>query len=102
MNEDEKMFHIGIAMLVIVGVITVGLQVCYRVQNNARRNVRQEIVQTEQEIAVASANFAAYVRPEILRNLVTSSVPKAEVISFNKSVEITDLPDRIQSNRQSE
>lgn len=97
MNEDEKMFHIGIAMLVVIGIITVALQVCYRVQNDARKNIRRKIVQIEQEIAVASANFASYVRPEILRNLVSSVVPKAEVISFNKTVEITNLPDRIET-----
>ncbi len=97
MNEDEKMFHIGVVMLVIIGIVTVALQVCYRVQNDARKSVRRKIVQTEQEIAVAEANFASYVRPEILRNLVSSVVPKSEVISFNKTVDIADLPDRTES-----
>lgn len=97
MNEDEKMFHIGIVMLVIVGIMTVALQVCYRVQNDARKSVRRQIVETQQKIAVASANFASYVRPEILRNLVSSAVPNAEVVSFHKSVEIGNLPDRIES-----
>lgn len=97
MNEDEKMFHIGIAMMVIIGIVTVALQVCYRAQNDSRKSVRRKIVQTEQEIAVASANFASYVRPEILRNLVSNVVPKAEVISFHKTVDITDLPDKTES-----
>ena len=97
MNEDERMFHIGVAMLVIMGIVTVALQVCYRVQNDARKSVRRKIVQTEQEIAVAKANFASYVRPEILRNLVSSVMSHAEVISFNKTVEIADLPDRIET-----
>ena len=97
MNEDEKMFHIGVAMLIIMGIVTVALQVCYRVQNDARKSVRRKIVQTEQEIAVASANFASYVRPEILRNLLSSVAPKAEVISFHKTVEIGDLPDRTET-----
>lgn len=97
MNEDEKMFHIGIAMFVIMFVIMVALQVCYRVQNDARRSVRQKIVQTQQDFAVAQADFSSYVRPEVLRNLVTSAVPKAEVISFHKSVEIQELPDRIEN-----
>jgi hypothetical protein len=95
MNEDTKMFHIGIVMLVIMGIVTVALQVCYRVQSNARKNVRREIIQTQQEYAVAQANFASYVRPEILRNLVISTLPKTEIISFHKSVEIQELPDRI-------
>lgn len=97
MNEDVKMFHIGIAMFVAMGVVTMALQVCYRVQNDSRRSVRQKIVQTQKDYAVAQANFASYVRPEILRNLVTSAVPKAEVISFHKSVEIHELPDRIEN-----
>ena len=80
-----------------MSILTVALQVCHRVQNDARRNARQKIVQVQQEIAVAQANFSAYVRPEILRNLVMNTVPKAEVISFHKSVEIQNLPDRIEN-----
>lgn len=94
MNEDEKMFQIGMWSLAAVLLLTIGLQVCYRTQNRARNNVRAEIVRTQQEIAVAQANFASYVRPEILRNLVVSVAPKSEVISFHKSVAIDDLPDR--------
>ncbi len=94
MSEDEKMFQIGIWSLGAVILLTVGLQVCYRTQNRARDRVRAEIVRTQQEIASAQANFASYVRPEILRNLVTSIAPKSEVISFNKSVSIDQLPAR--------
>ncbi len=94
MGEDEKMFQIGIWSLGAVVLLTVGLQVCYRTQNRARNRVRADIVQTQQEIAVAQANFASYVRPEILRNLVVSIAPKSEVISFHKSVAINELPDK--------
>jgi len=94
MGEDEKMFQIGIWSLGAVVLLTVGLQVCYRTQNRARNRVRAEIVRTQQEIAVAQANFASYVRPEILRNLVVSIAPKSEVISFHKSVAINELPDK--------
>ncbi|MBO4745807.1 MAG: hypothetical protein J5613_01920 [Alphaproteobacteria bacterium] len=97
MNEDEKMFHIGIVMLVVMSILTVALQVCYRVQNDVRRNVHHKIVQTQQDIAVAQANFAAYVRPEILQNSVKKDTPNAEGISFHKSVEIQNLPDRIET-----
>lgn len=92
--EDEKMFQIGVWSLGIVLVLTFGLQVCYRTQNRARDRVRREIVQTQQDIAVAQANFASYVRPEILRNLVVSIAPKSEVISFNKSIAIDALPNK--------
>lgn len=94
MNEDEKMFQIGLWSLGAVLLLTIGLQVCYRTQNRARDHVRREIVQTQQEIAARQANFASYVRPEILRNLVISVAPKSEVISFHKSVAIDDLPTR--------
>ena len=91
MTEDEKMFHIGIWAFGAVLALTIVLQVCYRTQNKARDRVRREIVQTQQQTAEMTANFAAYVRPEILRNLVISIHPKSEVISFQKSVAITDL-----------
>ncbi len=96
MGEDEKMFQIGLWACILVSVLAAVLQVCYRTQNRARNRVRAEIVKTQQEIAVAQANFASYVRPEILRNLVVSVYPKTEVISFHKSVAIDDLPNREQ------
>lgn len=95
MNEDEKMFRIGVVLIVAMFIINVALQVCYRAQNSERKSVRRSIVQTQQDIAVAQAKFASLVRPESLRNLVSGVVPHAEVISFNKSIEIRDLPDRI-------
>lgn len=94
MSEDEKMFQIGLWACVLVSVLAAVLQVCYRTQNRARNRIRSEIVRTQQEIAVAQANFASYVRPEILRNLVVSIAPKSETISFHKAVSINDLPDR--------
>lgn len=96
MGEDEKMFQIGLWACILVSVLAAVLQVCYRTQNRSRNRVRAEIVKTQQEIAVAQANFASYVRPEILRNLVVSVYPKTEVISFHKSVAIDDLPNREQ------
>lgn len=95
MNQDEKMFRIGVIMTIVMFTVTVALQVCYRAQNSERKRVRRDIVQTQQDIAIAQAKFASLVRPESLRNLVSGVVPQAEVISFNKSVEIRDLPDRI-------
>jgi len=99
MSEDEKMFQIGVWSLGVVILLTIVLQVCYRTQNRARDRVRAEIVRLQQETAIAQANFASYVRPEILRNLVTSIAPKAEVIGFNKTVAIDDLPNRGVTNQ---
>jgi hypothetical protein len=96
MNEEEKMFRIGSAMLILVVALTVALQVCYRTQNRERRDVRRKIRETQQDIALAQTDFATLVRPENLRNAMDiSGLSKVEAISFNKSVEIQELPDRI-------
>ena len=88
------MFHWGLMMAGAVLMLPAVLQVCYRVQDKTRARVRADIVKTQQETAVAAANFASYVRPEILRNLVTTIHTRVEVISFNKSVTIDELPNR--------
>lgn len=94
MNENEKMFQIGLWMFGIMCLVVIGLQVCYRTQNRARNRVHAEIVQTQQDIAVAQANFATIIRPEVLRNSVLAVSPKAEVVSFHKSVSINEIPPR--------
>lgn len=91
MQDDEKMFQIGVWSVGVVLLMTVILQVAFRTQNRQINRVRREIVETQQQIAIAEANFAAYVRPEILRNLVISVTPTAEAVSFNKSVQVNDL-----------
>ncbi len=91
MNDDKKMFQIGSWSFGIVLMTSIVLQVAFRTQDRQISRVRREIVQTQQKIAVAEANFASYVRPEILRNIVEGNMPKAEVVSFNKTVNIDDL-----------
>ena len=91
MQDDEKMFQIGVWSVGVVLLMTVILQVAFRTQNRQLNRVRREIVVTQQQIAVAEANFAAYVRPEILRNLVTSIAPKSELVSFNKSIAVNQI-----------
>ncbi len=94
MNEDEKMFQIGIWTFAIVAVLAVLLQVCYRTQNRVLNRVRTEIIQTKQSIAVAETDFAAYVRPEILGSVVKLVNPKSETVGFQKNISINDLPER--------
>lgn len=94
MRESEIMFRVGWISIAVVAMLLSTLQVCYDTQNDERNRVRAAIVDAQQEIAVAQANFASYVRPEILRNLVVSISPDAEVVSFHKSVDINDLPNR--------
>jgi hypothetical protein len=92
MHDDEKMFHIGIWVLGAVLLFSVMLQVAFRTQARQINRVRRDIIETQQKIAVAEANFAALVRPEVLRNMVVSISPKVEPISFNKSVSVNELP----------
>lgn len=92
MNEDGKMFQIGFWMMLGVFMLMVALQVCYRTQNRALARVRRDNVQVQQQIAAATANFASYVRPEVLRNIVTGVFPRAEVVGFQKTVTIDQLP----------
>ena len=94
MTEDEKMFHIGMWAFGAVLALTIVLQVCYRTQNKARDRVRRDSVATQQRTAEMAANFASYVRPEILRNVVISLYPKSEVVSFHKSIGIEELPQK--------
>lgn len=94
MNEDEKMFKIGVGALVVVFVLMVLLQVCYRTQNRVLNHVRRDIVQTKQAIAVAETDFAAYLRPEVLGSIVKLVSPNVETVGFQKSVALSDLPER--------
>ena len=91
MQDDEKMFQIGVWSVGVVLLMSVILQVAFRTQNRQLNRVRRDIVATQQQIAVAEANFASYVRPEILRNLVVSIAPKSEVVSFKKSVVVNEI-----------
>lgn len=94
MNEDEKMLQIGIWSVIIMAVLVVILQVCYRTQNRVLNHIRADIIQTKQNIAVAETDFAAYVRPEILGSVVKLINPKSETVGFQKSVTINELPER--------
>ena len=94
MHDDEEMFHIGAWAFGLALMISVVLQVAYRTQDRQLNRVRRDIVKTQQNIAVAEANFASYVRPESLRNMVMMIVPKAEVVSFQKAIAIESLENR--------
>ena len=93
MNEDEKMFHIGVWALCVAAVLTVVLQVCYRTQNRELKHVRADIVSTNHQIAVNETKIEDYVSGT-LRNSVTTNIPNAETIGFNKNVTINELADR--------
>lgn len=94
MSDDEKMLHIGYWSIGVVFFLTVVLGAMSRTQNREINHIRRSIVKTQQEIALAEAQFASYVRPESLRNMVVTIQPKSEVVSFNKSVAIENLENR--------
>lgn len=94
MGDDEKMLRIGAWFLGTVLLMSVVLQVSFRTQNRAINRVRRDIVHTQQKIALAEANFASLVRPEVLRNSVVGMFPKTESVSFRKTVAIDELVDR--------
>lgn len=94
MNEDEKMYRIGIAAIVAAVVMTVVLQVCYRTQNRVLNSVRKEIAVTNQQIAISETKFAEYVLPGNLRDRVTTNTPRAETIGFHKNITIDELENR--------
>lgn len=94
MSDDEKMLRIGYWSIGTVFFLTVLLGAMSRTQNREINHVRRNIVKTQQEIALAESQFASYVRPESLRNMVVTIEPKSEVVSFTKSVAIENLANR--------
>ncbi|MCQ2575004.1 MAG: hypothetical protein MJ156_02790 [Alphaproteobacteria bacterium] len=93
MREDEKMLHIGVVSLITVFfVLTPILGVCYRVQNRNLNHINAEIKTTKQNIAALETEFTRLRSSEVLRNFVFSVVPKAEMVTFNKTIKIEDIP----------
>ena len=94
MNEEEKMFKIGVCSLVGVIFLIVGLQVCYRTQHKSLKFTYDEIVKTQQQIAVEQAKFESMTNSEYLLGMLTTINPHVEIIGFRKYIEIDDLPSR--------
>ncbi|MFQ6760560.1 MAG: hypothetical protein ACLRFM_04170 [Alphaproteobacteria bacterium] len=92
MNEEAKMFKIGVCSLVGVIFLIVGLQVCYRTQHKSLKFTYDETVKTQQQIAVAQAKFESMTNSEYLLGMLTAVNPHVEIIGFRKYVEIDDLP----------
>lgn len=92
MQDDEKLFNIGLVMFIFVVVLTAFLQVCYRVQNNNLRDVRRNMEINRQEIASAEARFASLTAADSLRGSVVGVNPGAETVSFSKTVHIDTIP----------
>ena len=92
MRDDEKMFNIGAIMVAVVIFLIMFLQVCYRVQNANLNNVRRKMDDTRHEYDIAKTRFSALSSADSLRGSVVGINPKAEVVSFSKTVHIDNIP----------
>ncbi len=96
MNDDDKLFNIGWCSLIVAAMLAAVLQVAYRVQRTEIDMVHKQIVDTQQMVAKEKTKFSSMLRFEILGNIIKEKSPKSEVINFNKSVEIENLPNKKQ------
>lgn len=92
MNEEQKMFRIGVCALVGVMFLIVLLQVCYRTQHKSLKYTNDAIIETQKKIAVAQANFETLTNSGVLLSAVSMVVPNVEIIGFKKYTTIEDLP----------
>lgn len=92
MQDDVKMFNLGIIMSVGLMCLIVFLQVCYREQNKNLRSVRANMENVQQEISKEETKFSALSSGDLLRGSVVGINPKAETVSFSKTIHIDEIP----------
>ncbi|MFQ6695878.1 MAG: hypothetical protein ACLRFP_03940 [Alphaproteobacteria bacterium] len=92
MQDDEKMFNIGVTMVVSIVCLIAFLQVCYRVQENNLKSVRRSLETTKQEYDIAGTKFSALSSAGLLRASIAEINPKMETVSFSKTIHIDDIP----------
>ena len=92
MQDDEKMFNIGVTMVVSIVCLIAFLQVCYRVQENNLKSVQRSLETTKQEYDIAGTKFSALSSAGLLRASVAEINPKMETVSFSKTIHIDDIP----------
>ncbi len=92
MQDDEKMFNIGVTMVIFIVCLIAFLQVCYRVQENNLKSVRRNLETTKQEYDIAGTKFSALSSAGLLRASVSEINPKMETVSFSKTIHIDDIP----------
>lgn len=92
MQDDQKMLNISVGMAIVVAFLAAVLQVCYREQNISMKKVRNSIETAKHELEMAETKFSALSSSESLRNSVSITNPKAEVVSFSKTIHIDEIP----------
>lgn len=92
MYDDEKMFNLGLWMLIGVISLIVFLQVCYRMQNNNLVYVRNAMDDTKYEYAMAETKFSNLSSGDSLRKSVFANNQNAATVSYSKTIHIDDIP----------
>jgi len=92
MRDDEKMFQLGLGLMVIAFLVMAVFQVAFRTQERQRARVKSQIVRTQQEHAQKSAELSGLIRPENLRVMVAEMFPRFETIGFRKNINVNDIP----------
>lgn len=92
MNEEQKMFKIGVGALICCFCVMVGLQVCYRIQHRTLNYTNSEIRKIQQQYAIEQAKFESMTNAEYLQDSIRAVVPKVEIIGFKKYTSVQDLP----------
>ncbi|MCQ2571563.1 MAG: hypothetical protein MJ165_00990 [Alphaproteobacteria bacterium] len=92
MRDDEKMCMIGIGMLVFVSCLIIGLQVCYREQKRTNDKIVTEMKAVKREYSTQENLYLSLISADSLRGSVFGNNRKAEMVSFNKVVNIDNIP----------
>ncbi|MCL2758224.1 MAG: hypothetical protein FWE64_02785 [Alphaproteobacteria bacterium] len=92
MREDEKMFQLGLGLLIVAFIMIAAFQVAFRIQEKDRARTKTAIIRTQQEYAQKRAYFSGLLRPENLRGIVSMAFPRFETIGFGKNINIGEIP----------
>ena len=82
MNEEQKMFKMGVWALTGCVLVMVALQVANRIQRRTLNYTNAEIVKTQQQIAVSQAKFESMINAAYLQSSVMAVVPRVETIGL--------------------
>ena len=92
MQDDEKLFNIGVVFALGMVLMTAFLQVCYREQNKNLNSVHRNLNDVRHQYEIAETKFSSLSSADSLRNSVMITNQSAEVVSFSKTVNIDEIP----------
>ena len=91
MRDDTRLYRLGWIMLIIVGLLMAALSICYEDQRREINSVHTKLQNINKEIADTEHKFEDSVNKSV-RSLVKEMHPKAENVSFKKTINIEDIP----------